>query len=58
MADVNVFKYISNVFTTIFNIIENKIKENNKPFKISLSEKQIKLIMMGSFLKVHCMCFG
>lgn len=39
MADVNVFKYISNVFTTIFNIIENKIKENNKPFKISLSEK-------------------
>lgn len=58
MKDVNLFKFIFNVYKTIFNIIKFSIRENTKPHFIVVNEDIIKMLMLRAYLDVYVTRFS
>lgn len=50
---INLYKFYSNIYMTVYNVIKFKIKESNHPYVITLDRKAVQLIMLRAFLDTH-----
>jgi hypothetical protein len=53
LKNVNLFKFYQNMFATVCNIIKFNIKENNRPFNVTVSSDHILLLMLKGFLDAY-----
>lgn len=53
MCNLNVFKFYDKIFKTVFNIIKARIKTNNAPLHVNISESNIRALAFRNFISVY-----
>lgn len=53
LSDVNLYKYYSNVFQTVSNIIRFHVMRNSRPHTVTMSDKFLDLAFLRAYVVVH-----
>jgi DNA polymerase elongation subunit (family B) len=48
--NINLYKFFSNVFMTVFNLLKAKIQQESAPFEVYVDERHCRLLFLKSFL--------